>query len=98
MRISAPDTLPSSGYASPVPSDVVATYIAEQDPPKRALLEKLHAQIRKALPQASVSITWGVPVFQMNGRNVCALAAFKDNVALNIFASPDVLTDPKKKL
>ncbi len=29
---------------------------------------------------------------------MCALAAFKDAVAINFFASPDVLADPKKKL
>jgi hypothetical protein len=81
-----------------VPKSVVATYIAGQDPPKRALLEKLDAQVRKGLPNATVALKWGVPVYQVNGKNVCALAAFKDSVALNFFASPDVLVDPKKKL
>ena len=78
--------------------DIVSSYIAEQEPPKRALLEKLAAQVTKALPDATVSLKWGVPVFQLNGRNVCALAAFKDSVALNMFADPSKLADPKKKL
>ena len=37
-------------------------------------------------------------MYAIDGRNVCALAAFKDEVAINFFASPAALTDPKKKL
>ena len=74
------------------------TYIAQQAPEKRALLERLRALVTKTLPDATVALKWGVPVYQVGGRNVCALAAFKDEVALNLFASPSVLADPKKKL
>ena len=81
-----------------MPKSVVATYIAEQDASKRPLLEKLSTEIAKALPGADVSLKWGVPVYQLNGRNICALASFKDSVAVNIFASPALLSDPKKKL
>ena len=78
--------------------DVVTAYIAEQSPEKRALLEKLRALVTKSIPDASASIKWGVPVYALGGKNVCALATFKDYVAINIFASPDKLADPKKKL
>jgi hypothetical protein len=74
------------------------TYIAEQTPEKRALLEKLRALVARTLPDATVALKWGVPVYQIGSKNVCALAAFKDEVALNLFASPSVLADPKKKL
>ena len=83
---------------SAVAKSVVATYIAEQERPKRVLLEKLDAQVTKGLPSATVALKWGVPVYQVNGRNVCAIAAFKDAVAINFFASPKVLADPKKQL
>jgi len=73
-------------------------YFAEQSPEKRALLEKLRALVIKSVPDADVSIKWGVAVYQRNGRNLCALASFKDHVAINIFASPSVLVDPQKKL
>jgi len=33
-----------------------------------------------------------------NGKDVCALAVFKDFVGINIFAPPEALADPKKKL
>ena len=52
----------------------------------------------KTLPDATVAIKWGVPVYAVKGRNVCALAVFKDHIGMNFFASPDKLIDPKKKL
>ncbi len=73
-------------------------YFTQQPTDKRALLEKLRALVVKGVPDATVSIKWGVPVYQRNGRNLCALAAFKDHVALNFFAAPNVLADPGKKL
>ena len=74
------------------------TYIAEQTPEKRALLEKLRALVTKTLPDATVALKWGVPIYQVGGKNVCALASFKEEVAINFFAKPSALADPKKKL
>jgi hypothetical protein len=73
-------------------------YFAEQSADKTALLEKLRALVKKEVPDAEVTIKWGVPFYQLNGKNVCSLAAFKDFVGINFFASPSVLVDPKKKL
>jgi hypothetical protein len=73
-------------------------YFAQQPADKRALLEKLRALVAKAVPDASASIKWGVPFYQRNGKDVCALAAFKDHVAINFFATPSALADPSKKL
>jgi hypothetical protein len=78
--------------------DVAAAYIAEQPPDKRALLEKLRALIAKGAPGAVPTIKWGVPIYAVGGKNVCALASFKDHVAINFFAPPEVLVDPGKKL
>jgi len=76
----------------------VAGYFADQPADKRALLEKLRALVAKGVPDATPTIKWGVPVYQRNGRNLCALAAFKDHVAINFFVAPSVLADPGKKL
>jgi len=76
----------------------VAGYFAQQPADKRALLEKLRALVAKGAPDATPTIKWGVPVYQRNGRNLCALAAFKDHVAINFFVPPSVLADPGKKL
>jgi hypothetical protein len=73
-------------------------YIAEQPADKAVLLEKLRALVNKGVPDADVSIKWGVPFYQMNGKNICALASFKDHVAINFFAPPNAFVDPGKKL
>jgi hypothetical protein len=73
-------------------------YIAEQPADKAALLEKLRALVNKGVPDADVSIKWGVPFYQLNGKNICALASFKDHVAINFFAPPNAFVDPGKKL
>ena len=77
------------------PSDA---YLAVRAPDQRMLLERLRALVRKALPDADVAIKWGVPCYAVNGKNICAIASFKDHVGLNIFAPPAVLIDPGKKL
>jgi len=73
-------------------------YFAEQSAEKGALLQKLRALVNKGVPDADVSIKWGVPFYQRNGRSICSLAAFKDFVGINFLAPPSVLVDPKKKL
>ena len=57
-------------------------YFAKQPADNKVLLEKLRGIVESAIPDADVSIKWGVSTHQLNGRNVCALASFKDNVAL----------------
>lgn len=91
-----PATKGSAAKSTSEPS--VASYFAEQPLDKRALLEKLRALVTKGVPDATPTIKWGVPVYQRNGRNLCALAAFKDHVAINYFVGPGVLADPGKKL
>ena len=73
-------------------------YIAEQPADKAALLEKLRVLVNKGVPGADVSIKWGVPFYQLRGKNICALASFKDHVAINFFAPPTAFVDPGKKL
>lgn len=81
-----------------VRSNVATTYIGQQSADKAALLRKLHALVMKGVPEAEVAIKWGVPVYIVGGRNVCALASFKEHVALNFFVPPSMLPDPKKRL
>jgi hypothetical protein len=91
-------TKPAKKAATKTGSAPDDRYFAEQSPDKRALLEKLRALVNKTVPDADVSIKWGVPFYQRNGKNVCALASFKDYVGINFFASPSALADPQKKL
>jgi hypothetical protein len=76
----------------------VEGYFAQQPPDKRALLIKIRGLVEQGAPDAVPSIKWGVPIYAQNGRNICALATFKDHIGLNFFAPPSALADPKKKL
>jgi hypothetical protein len=76
----------------------VESYFAQQPPDKRALLIKIRGLVEQGAPDAVPSIKWGVPIYAQNGRNICALATFKDHIGLNFFAPPSALADPKKKL
>ena len=40
----------------------IRAYLFQQTPDKRALLEKLGVLVEKAIPDATASIKWGVPV------------------------------------
>ncbi len=81
-----------------MPKAVDATYFARQTPEQRALLEKLRALVLKSVPDATVSIKWGVPFYAKTGKSICALASFKEHVGINFFAPPAALADPKKRL
>lgn len=78
--------------------DAAARYIADQQPDRSALLTKLRALVVKSVPGATPVIKWGVPIYELDGKKICALASFKDHVAINFFAPPAVLSDPSKKL
>jgi hypothetical protein len=73
-------------------------YIAEQPADKRALLQQLRAIVVRTVPDATVTIKWGVPFYERDGKKICALATFKDYVGINFFAPPTALADPKKRL
>ncbi|MEA2663009.1 MAG: hypothetical protein QOH08_2581 [Chloroflexota bacterium] len=94
-RKAAPKTSPTAKRAD---AGVDRRYFAQQPPAHADLLEALRLLVMTAIPDATVSIKWGVPFYAKGGKSVCALAGFKDNVAINFFAPPDVLSDPRNKL
>jgi hypothetical protein len=79
-------------------ADVAQRYIADQAPDKRELLEKLRALVVKVVPDATVAMKWGVPVYARNGKNICAIAGFKEHVAITFFAPRAALSDPGGRL
>lgn len=71
----------------------------EQFPPdKRAALEKLRALVESTVPAARSGLKWGVPFWTLDGKQLCDLVALKHEVALGIFAPPEVFDDPAREL
>lgn len=98
-RATAPKKAPAKTYGPRSDFGGLAEdYFARQEADKRLLLEKLHALVMKVVPAATVAIKWGVPVYERDGKAVCALASFTEHVGLNFFAPPTALVDPQERL
>lgn len=75
------------------PESSVVTLIESLDKPVATLAKELRKVIRKALPEASETIKWGIPVYEQNGL-VCAIRPAGDYVALQFYAAGTSLDDP----
>ena len=60
----------------------VEDYLAALPEAPRAALEKLRTTIRAAAPQATETISYGMPAFKLRGRFLVWYAAFTDHCSL----------------
>lgn len=68
-------------------------YFSALDESIRPLALDLRNLIVKALPEASESIKWGVPVYEQDGL-VCAIRATREYIALQFYTAGISLNDP----
>ncbi len=60
----------------------VEAYISAQPETSRAVLEKVRAAIRRALPEAEETISYAIPAYRVDGRVVIYFAGWKEHFAL----------------
>lgn len=60
----------------------VSEYIAAAPPKARKSLRQIRAAIRKAAPGIGERISYRIPTFDLDGRYLLYLAAFKDHVSI----------------
>ena len=60
----------------------VLKYIADQKPAQRKALKALRATIRKAAPKVTERLSYGIPVFDLDGKYLLYIAGFKAHVSL----------------
>lgn len=60
----------------------VAGYIANTSPRARKALKQLRAAIRAAAPDITERISYRIPTFELDGRYVLYIAAFKEHVSV----------------
>ena len=60
----------------------VDDYIAAQPTAARAALKLVRSTIRKAVPQAGESISYGVPAYKLDGERVIYFAGWKQHYSL----------------
>lgn len=66
----------------------VDEYLAGVPDDKRVALERLRAQIRAAAPDATESISYGLPTFKLDGHWFVAIGAAKNHCSFYAGAAP----------
>ena len=57
-------------------------YIAKCPPDTKKILEQIRATIRKIVPDAEETISYGIPVFTLNGTYLIYYAAYKKHIGV----------------
>jgi uncharacterized protein YdhG (YjbR/CyaY superfamily) len=58
----------------------VEAYVAEFPPETQTKLEEVRALIRAAIPEATESISHGIPTFDLNGHHLVHFAGYKKHI------------------
>jgi len=74
----------------------VELYLSQVDPEKRAVLEHIRSLVKKQVPEAEESISYGMPTFKYKSKPLVYYAAFKDH--LSIFPTPEPAEAFKEQL
>ena len=65
----------------------VEDFIRKQEPEVRNRLERIRQAVRQAIPEATEGISYGIPTFQINGKNMLHYGPGKTHVG--VYATPD---------
>jgi uncharacterized protein YdhG (YjbR/CyaY superfamily) len=64
------------------PPTTIAEYIGNFPRPVQLVLKRVRSSIRKALPRADESISYGIPTYKLNGRPVIYFAGLKHHYSI----------------
>jgi hypothetical protein len=84
---------PRADFGRPIDS-----FFDKQAPALRAVLVELRRLVEAAAPDATSSIKWGMPFFQIDGKMFVALGAHKAHVNLILSGPPGAFKDPSGRL
>jgi hypothetical protein len=81
---------PRADYGAPVDA-----FFARQTGPLKPVVDELRAMVQAAAPKATAKLKWGMPLYELDGETLCAIAAHKSHVNL-ILPGPDgTYADPQ---
>jgi hypothetical protein len=92
----APATMkhgPRTDFGKPIDS-----FFDKQPPQLREVLVALRSMVEASAPDATASIKWGMPFFQIAGNMFVALGAHKSHVNLILAGAPSTFKDPENLL
>lgn len=73
-----------------MPASSIDEFLAALPAAQRAALDRLRAQIRRAAPDATETISYGVPAFKLHGRPLVSFGAAKGHCSFYV-QSPAVI-------
>jgi uncharacterized protein YdhG (YjbR/CyaY superfamily) len=80
----------------PVIAKTIDEYIAGFPEATQKLLNKVRSTMRKAIPKAEETISYGIPTFKLNGRYVVYFAGYKNHIS--VYPAPRENPEFKKEL
>jgi hypothetical protein len=76
----------------------IDTFFDKQPGPLRAILVALRELVESVAPDATSSIKWGMPFYELGGKMFVALGAHKSHVNLILAGPPGAFKDPSGRL
>ena len=80
----------------PAKPSTIDAYIAGFTPEIRTLLQQVRATIHKAAPDATEAITYGIPTFKLDGKNLVHFAGYARHIGF--YSVPSGIAAFKKEL
>ncbi|NUN68211.1 MAG: DUF1801 domain-containing protein [Bacteroidetes bacterium] len=65
-----------------MPASSITEYIDAQPAAVRRRLRAIRGEVKKAVPEAEGSISYGIPAFSVNGKRFFYMAAWKEHIAV----------------
>ena len=76
----------------------IEAFFSKQPPELKAIVDKLRTLVEKAAPDAEASLKWGMPVYTLGGKILCAIGGHKSHVNLVLAGPPGAFADPGRRL
>jgi hypothetical protein len=69
-------------------------FFEKQPAALRPILEALRDMVEAAAPEAQASLKWGMPVYEIGDKTMCALGGHRSHVNLILAGPPGTFADP----
>lgn len=87
--------LPFQGKIS-MSTNPIDEFISNYSPETQTILQKIRATIQKSAPGAEEAMSYGIPTFKLNGKNLVHFSAFKEHIGF--YPTPSGIEKFKKEL
>ena len=79
-----------------MPTTPIDQFISQYPPEIQTIMQKIRALIQKSVPGAEEAMSYGIPTFKLNGKNLVHFSAFKEHIGF--YPTPTGIEKFKKEL